>query len=172
MTHILAPAAGLLCLLLGLRRADALRQEERRLTRWGAVLAHLALLLREGTLPLPGALRAAGDGPNAFHLPDRLLCALADEMESAPLRTIPEALDVPAVSGILPTCAAEGDAIRRMLSRLGRGSQESRILAVEQCAAEISPLSQEAGAKVARDAKLFTTLGWTGGAALTLLLIL
>ena len=67
---VLAVFAGLLCGLIGQRQARRLREEGANLRRWEQLLRRLALLLREGTLSLPEALRQSAGEDSA---PDQLL---------------------------------------------------------------------------------------------------
>lgn len=159
---VLAVCAGLLCALAGFRHAAFLRQEAARLRAWTDALKRLTLLMQEGALPLPQALRQAGaELPG----PDRLLSAVADTMADDPLLTLPEAF-----GRACPACT-ERDALMRLAAGISRGSLESRCLACEHAAAGIGQLASEAAALAARDAKLWQTLGFTGGACLTLMLI-
>lgn len=159
---VLAVMAGLLCTLLGMRHAGSLRREEREARRWADLLQSMHLLLGEGTLSLPGALAAAADGSCEA---DHLLTAMAQHMRKHPLSTPCEAYAALAAHDALHPC------LQRMFTRLGQGTLESRCLAVQQAGAEMSLQAQQAARKAAADAKLFQTLGLTGGAALTLLLL-
>lgn len=159
---VFAVMAGLLCALSGIRHAAVLKSDAARLTRWTALLEHLALLLREGTLSIPDALCAAADG---IHPPDQLLRDIAGRMKAAPLLTAAEAF---AQTG---TGWLEQDMLARMFLRLGRGTQSSRCLALEQAAGEMRLLAQNASIRVEKDAKLWQTLGLTGGICLTIMLL-
>lgn len=159
---MLAVMAGLLCALLGVRRAAALRAEEAENRRWADLLAALALILGEGALPLPEAFLTAADGAAA---PDRLLHAMAERMKRQPLLTPAEAYE--ALSA--PDPAREP--LRRLFVRLGRGTLESRRLAAEQAAAEMALTAQQSAQRAQKDAKMWQTLGVTGGAALALMLL-
>lgn len=158
----LAIAAGLLCALTGLRAADELCREARELRRWADVLQQLTLILRQATLPLPEAMRAAADLNCA---PDKLLQAAAAHLEAHRLSTPADAF-----SAVCSACAGH-DALLRMLTRLGRGDAESRSLACGQAAGELSAMAERAERRAAADARLWRTLGWTGGVCLTLLLL-
>ena len=83
----LAMFAGLMCGVIGQRQARRLREEGANLRRWEQLLRRLALLLREGTLSLPEALRQSTGESSA---PDLLLRRLGDEMEQHPLSPLPE----------------------------------------------------------------------------------
>lgn len=159
----LAVTAGLLCALLGLRSASRLRREAGRMRRWTELLAHLALLLEEGALPIPEALQTASDGTNEA---DGLLREIAQRMQSDPMTT-PEA----ACRGALPGGWAEGETLLRMFRRLGHGAGAGRVQAVRQADAAVMLLAEQFSERARRDAKVYTTLGWTGGACLTLLLL-
>lgn len=158
----LAVMAGLLCALAGVRRAGALRTEQAELQRWTDLLAVLTLLIEEGALSLPDALLAAADGHGT---PDQLLHAMADLMKREPLTSPCDAYD--ALAGASPA----RETIRRMFCRLGHGTLDSRRLAAKQAAAEIALMAQQSAQRVQKDARLFQTLGFTGGAALALLLL-
>lgn len=158
---VLAVMAGLLCALLGFRQAAALTGEARRLRRWGMLLRRLAVLLREDGPPLPEALRLCADGNTPA---DTLLRDLAQAMRDNPLET-PHSLYLR-----LSAPCVERDALSRMTSALGHGTLEARVLAVEAAEEELRLLAEAAEDKAKRDAKLWQTLGLTGGACLTLLL--
>ncbi len=159
---MLAVMAGLLCVLTGLRQAGALRTMEHETRRWADMLQCLSLLLAEGSLSLPEALRAAADGGGDA---DRLLRDMADHMAKHPLCTPCEAYIT------LASPDSQFPCLHRMFTRLGVGTLESRCLAAEQAGAEMALLAQQASQRASKDAKLFQTLGLTGGAALTLLLL-
>lgn len=157
-----AVMAGLLCGLCGLRYATALRGEATRLSRWSALLASLALILSERRLSLPDAMLAAADS-NAPA--DTLLRQVAQAMQTSPMTQPEEAFDHLAISG------AERGLLQRLFCRLGRGTLDSRLLALEQARAELDHLAMQAAQRAEKDARLWQTLGWTGGACLTLLLL-
>ncbi|MBQ7848097.1 MAG: hypothetical protein IJ343_00025 [Clostridia bacterium] len=158
----LAVCAGLLCGLAGFRHAGELRGNSARLHAWTDALRRLRLLLTEGALSLPEVLRAAG---TELHGPDRLLYDVADRLIADPLLSVPEAFD--------QACPplAERSALLRLADGISHGSLEARILACEQSEALIGQLASEASANAERNAKLWQTLGWTGGICLTLILI-
>lgn len=157
-----AIAAGLLCGLYGLRLSATLRSEARVLLRWVEILRRLALLIAEETLPLPEALRQAADEP----LPaDLLVCKVADALESDPLLPLADAF-------VLQCTSCPGyDVLQRLFTRLGHGSAANRLLAVDQARDTLALLAAKASERADRDAKLYRTLGWTGGVCLTILLI-
>ena len=159
---VLALMAGLLCALAGAKYAASLKGEASRLNRWVELLRHLALLLEEGTLPLPQALCTAAD---SSHAPDELLRDMAALIQQAPLTT-PEA-------AFLHFCGSwqEKPLLQRMFARIGRGTKENRCLAVEQSARELDQLAQRASARAEKDVKLWQTLGFIGGTCLTILLL-
>lgn len=154
--------AGLLCALAGIKHAASLKGDAARLVRWGQVLSHLTLILREGTLSIPEALCAAADSPRP---PDHLLREVASRLAASPLTPMAEIF-----TALCPDCA-EKQTMRRFFARLGRGSRESRILAAEQCREELHLLAQTAAQKAEKDAKLWQTLGFTGGVCLTILIL-
>lgn len=159
---VLALSSGILCALMGLRCAASLRHEASRLSAWTDALRRLPLLLAEGTFPLPEALRLAGEDLPG---PDGLLSGVADAMASDPLLSLPEIM-----SQQCPVCT-ERALLLRLATRLSCGSLESRCHACGQAADSMAQLASEAAAHAARDARLWQTLGVTGGACLTLLLI-
>jgi len=159
---VLALMAGLLCMLAGLKYATALKGEAARLSRWALLLEHLSLLVEEGTLPMPQALCAAADAAGP---PDTLLRSMADRLQQEPLTTLEQAF-----RQLCPDWP-EKPALRRMFSNLGRGSRESRHLAVTQTAREIDLLAQRASSAAEKDVKLWQTLGFLGGICLTILLL-
>ena len=159
---VLAVMAGLLCTLAGMRHANRLRYDANRLKRWTTLLNHLELLLSEATLSIPQALCTAADS----HLqPDVLLRTMASAIQAQPLLSLEEAfLHCSQESTEKPTLA-------RLFSRLGHGSKENRCLAVHQAAQELEFLAQGAANKAEKDTKLWQTLGFIGGACLTILLL-
>lgn len=159
---ILAIMAGLLCALAGVKYASSLKGDASRLSRWVQVLTHLSLLLREGTMSIPEAMCAAADGS---HPPDRLLREMASKLTSTPMLSLSDAFK--ACSG---DCA-ERDVLTRMFTRLGHGTKDSRCLALEQSTEEMRLLAQNASIRAEKDAKLWQTLGFIGGACLTILLL-
>ena len=158
----LAVFAGLMCGVIGQRQARRLREEGVNLRRWEQLLRRLALLLREGTLSLPEALRQSAGESSA---PDLLLRRLGDEMEQHPLSPLPELYARIAPPG------PEAPVLARLMAQLGRGSLDSRCQAAEQAAEETALLARAASERAARDAKLHASLGWTCGACLTILLL-
>ena len=162
MRTVLALMAGLLCTMAGIKHAAVLKGEAARLTRWGQVLRHLSVLLKEGTHSIPEALCAAADG---LFPPDKLLRAMAAHLSASPMATLADAFR---------SCCSdhqENDVLQRLFSRLGQGSRDIRVLAVEQTAEEIRLLADSAAEKSEKDAKLWQTLGLTGGICLTILLL-
>ena len=159
---VIAVMAGLLCTLAGMKHGAALAADAHRLTRWCQLLRHLTLLLQEGTMSIPEALCTASDG---LQPPDKLLRAIAMKLQSSPLMTLAEAFHV--CSG---ECT-ERELLTRMFTRLGQGSKESRVLALEQASKEMKLLADAASARAEKDVKLWQTLGFTGGICLTILLL-
>jgi len=162
MRTMLALMAGMLCMAAGLRHAAALTAEDARLRRWAEMLQHLSLILAEGACPLPEAFRQAATGQSEA---DRQLLALAEQMQLHPLSPLPQLWQA------LGDESAEAAPLRRMMQRLGRGSMESRCQAAEQAAREMALMSQQTREKSARDAKMWRTLGFLGGACITIMLL-
>ena len=154
--------AGLLCALAGARYASGIKKDAARLSRWVQLLHHLVLLLREGAMSIPEALCAAAD---ESHIPDKLLREMAARLTALPMLTPAEAFSKHAPEG------QEKAVLARMFHRLGRGSKESRILAVNQAADEITLLAKVACSRAEKDVRLWQTLGLTAGICLTILLI-
>jgi len=157
-----ALTAGCLCVLAGMRQASFLRAESVRLSRWATLLDRLALLLSEAVLPLPDVLESAADGTSQ---PDRLLCTVACNVRTDPLLSLAEAF----ARHCQPS--PERDTLLRMAEQLSRGSAESRSLAASQAGTYIRHLADTASERAAKDARLWQTLGWTGGACLALMLM-
>lgn len=163
MTRLaLAIAAGLLCGLAGMRQSAALQSEASRLRRWHELLMQLALILQERSVSLPEALRIAADRSLQ---PDRVMHTLAARMHLHPLEALADSFDQSCPP--LPEKAA----LMRMCVHLGQGTLESRTQAVHSVAGEISLMAAAASARADKDARLWRTLGWLGGACLALLLI-
>ena len=159
---VLAVMAGLLCAMAGIKHGAALKSDALRLLRWGQLLRHLALLMQEGSLPIPEALLTAAD---SMHPPDKLLHAMVMRMRSSPLTSLAEAFRA------CHSEWAENDVLLRMFASLGQGSKANRLLALEQAAGEIRLLSEAASARAEKDVKLWQTLGLAGGVCLTILLL-
>lgn len=159
---ILAIMAGLLCALAGMKHAASLNGDAARLARWVQLLSHLSLLIREGTLSIPEALCTAADG---LQLPDRLMQEIAARVHATPLLTLSDAYAQCSSDSI------EREVLLRLFTRLSRGTKESRLLAVEHACEELQLLSSAASQKAAKDARLWQTLGFTGGVCVTILLL-
>lgn len=159
---MLAIMAGLLCALAGVKHASNLKGEAARLERWVQLLTHLELLLQEGMLSIPEALCAAADGSA---LPDRLLRDMAGRLAACQVCSLADAFS--ACQPGLP----EQDVLARLFSRMGHGTKESRCLALQQSAGELRHLAQSAAARSEKDAKLWQSLAFIGGACLTILLL-
>lgn len=159
---VLAIMAGLLCGFAGVKYASSLRGDAARLSRWTYLLRHLALLLQEGSMSIPEALCAAADGSSSA---DTLMRALALKVQNEPLLSLEEACRQFSHDG------AETPLLVRMFTRLGRGTQASRLLAVEQATQEMQLMAEAASAKADKDAKLWQTLGFVGGTCLTIMLL-
>lgn len=156
---LLAVMAGLLCGVMGMRQSKRIHAENALLRRWQEMLQHLCLLLREGALSMPEAFEAAADGSTQA---DAQLLRLAGAMREHPMTSLPDFY--------LPQGKA-GPALARMFAGLSRGSLENRLLAAEQAGREIALLADTAQTKAQQDARMWTTLGWTCGACLTLMLL-
>lgn len=132
------------------------------MNRWIKLLQHLTLLLKEGTLSVPQALHAAAD----MNLPpDKLLRDIATRLTDSPMLSLGQAYQQ------TNTDTLEHASLARMFERIGRGSKETRVLALEQCTDEIRLLADSAAAKADKDVKLWQTLGLIGGICLTILLL-
>ncbi len=159
---VLAVMAGLMCGLIGMKQAASLHTEERRLRRWTALLQRLCVILREQSGSLPEAFCRAADGTQA---PDLLMREIAAHLQTHPSAALPRAF-----AAHCPPCR-EHETLDRLFTGLGRGSLEARLLCTEQGMQELSLMAAEAGKRAEQDAKLYQTLGWTGGACLTLFLL-
>lgn len=162
MHSAFAVAAGLMCAMAGLRHAAALRSDAQLLQRWTEIAGRLALLLEEQAAPLPQVLRIAADTETSA---DRLLVRMADDMAANPLTSAAQAFEAQCGNCL------QQETLLRMFSRLGRGSVEARSAACRQSAALLAQEADKARARSEKDAKMWRTLGWTGGVCLTLMLI-
>lgn len=163
MTHTtFAILSGIICGAMGVRYAASLRKNAARLKRWDELLACLAQLLSESVYSLPDAFRLAACEKTSC---DALMTRLAQEMVLQPLSTPAQVFDG------MKCDAAETDILRRMLERIGHGSLETRCLAVRQAGEEIRLMYQRAKSVSDKDAKMWSSLGWTAGACVTLLLL-
>lgn len=151
--------AGLICGVLGMRQARHIRQENAVLHRWEVILRQLCLILQEGALPLPEALdQAANESTSA----DMLLRQLSARMRAEPLTSL---------SRLYTPQGAEGTVLARLFTGLEQGSLESRLLSARQAAQEFALLAEASQSKARQDAHMWSTLGWTCGACLTLMLL-
>lgn len=159
---VIAVMAGLLCALAGIKHGAALKADAIRLQRWGYLLQHLSLLIQEGSMSIPEALCTAADG---VHSPDQLLRHIALKLQDAPMLSLSDA------AGQCCNECPERVLLLRMFTRLGQGTKESRLLALEHAAAEMKLLADTASARAEKDVRLWQTLGLTGGICLTILLL-
>lgn len=157
-----AVLAGVICGAAGLKHASDLRKGAAELVRWTEILRHLALLLQEAAMSLPEVFCHAASGAQA---PDELLRQLASDMRAEPLVPLPELFRRRNAMHPFP------EAVERMMERIWHGPLEARVLAVRQAADEIEQSADAAQAKANRDARMWTQLGWTFGACLTLMLL-
>lgn len=159
---LLACMAGLLCAFAGIKHAASLKGDAARLARWVQLLRHLTLLLEEGTLSIPEALNTTAEGRDT---PDHMLRNIGQLLADSPIMTASDAF--------LKCCDAlpEKTALIRMFTRLGRGSKQNRILAVQQAAEELQLMANAASARAEKDARLWQTLGFIGGACVTIILL-
>lgn len=162
MHSVFAIAAGMICVLAGSRHAASLRGDAQQLQRWSEIAARLALLLEEQSASLPEVLRTAADADTDV---DELLRQMARDMDANPLTSAAQAF-----SFRFENCQ-QRDTLLRMFSLLGRGSVQARSAACRQCAAFLTQEASKARAAAEKDAKMWRTLGWTGGVCLTLMLI-
>lgn len=162
MRLALALMAGLLAGVAGSRYAAGLKQESARLRRWDALLARLALLMQEQAFTLPEAFRQAADGAGE---PDALLRALADRLEKDRLASL--GVLAASVGPSLP----EAPVLQRMLTTLGAGSIDMRLQGLSAAREELRLLAAEADKAAAKDATMWSQLGWLGGACLVILLL-
>lgn len=65
----------------------------------------------------------------------------------------------------------ERQLLQRMMERLGHGSLEARCLACSQAAEELSLLARQVRERADKDARMWTSLGWTVGTCLALMLV-
>lgn len=157
----LALIAGMMCVVAGLRQAQALKAADASLKRWTEITRHLALLLHEGAYTLPEAFLQAASGDDAA---DKLLRSLAQRMTQEPLLSPPDLWQE--MSG-----NQEPPLLTRMMQRLSHGSLESRQQAVQHAADELALLSAQAREKSLKDEKMWRTLGLLGGACVTIMLL-
>lgn len=162
MQSAFAVAAGLICALAGFRHAASLRSDAQLLQRWTEIAERLALLLEEQSAPLPEVLRIAADADTAA---DELLRQMAGDMSANPLISAAQAF------GMRCGSCQQQDTLLRMFSRLGRGSVQARSAACRQSAAFLAQEAAKARIAGEKDARMWRTLGWTGGVCLTLMLI-
>lgn len=159
---LLALASGLLLAAAGFRHAGYLRQRCDRLQRWTQLLRHLALLMKEGAGTLPEIILMAA---RESALPDRIFQQLAHAMQARPFE-YPRALAD--LSLLEPR---EQEILDRLLTRLGAGSRDSRLLALEGTIGQMEQLLSESLPQVQKECKMWRQLGLLGGACLALWLI-
>lgn len=163
MTRLLpALAAGVICGVAGMRQASGLRRQAAALRRWEQMLRQMAFIMQERTLPLPDVMTQAASEAGE---PDQRLRRLAEAMRAEPLTPLTALYEREQPTG--PEAALLG----RLMERLWHGSLEHRVLALTQAAEEIALLADAFAQKTAKDARMWSQLGWAVGACLTLLLI-
>lgn len=162
MRLLLALMAGLLSGVAGMRRAGEIRRQAAGLRRWQTIMEHMQLLLSQGALPLPEVFRLAATENTPQ---DRLLQALARAMTDEPL------LPLAAHYASMGCMGPEEDILRRMMEGMSAGTAEQRALNVSQAHREIVWLRGLCDDREGRDARMWSTLGWTCGACLTILLL-
>lgn len=158
----LAILAGLLAGMTGTRYAAALKREASRLKRWEVLLARLSLLMQECAFSLPEAFREAAD---SLGEPDELLRALAARLEADRLTSLSE------LAASMGDTLPEAPVLRRMLVGLGTGSLDMRLQGLAATQEELKLLSAASAETAAKDAKMWSQLGWIGGACLVVLLV-
>lgn len=148
---------------LGTRWSARMKADTTRLADWLSLLDRLHLVMAEGARSLPDALDAA-----ALHdvQPDLLLRRLA-----AGLRDDPTAELGTLYRAYQPASAPEHSVIDQLMAELDRGALESRLLAIEQARGVIQLMHTEHADRSARDAPMWTRLGWTAGACILILLM-
>lgn len=152
--------AGLCCGVAGSRYGAVLRRQAASLKRWEELLRHLSLLLGQGEYPLPACLEHVATTAQS---PDEQLRRIARLQRTQPLASL-DAL-------YQPERAPEADIVTRCLRRISAGSAAERSLAATQAADEIGLMYASVAPKAAVDAKMWTSLGWTIGASLMLMLL-
>lgn len=162
MHFALAILAGLLAGMTGTRYAAALKREASRLKRWEALLARLSLLIQSCAFSLPEAFREAADSPGE---PDELLRTLAARLEADRLTSLSE------LAASMGDTLPEAPVLRRMLVGLGTGSLDMRLQALAAAQEELKLLSAASAETAAKDAKMWSQLGWIGGMCLVVLLL-
>lgn len=163
MTHtFFALSAGIVCGVMGVRYASMLKKDAARLRRWDELLACLSQLLSESVYSLPDAFALAAREQTPC---DLLLLRLSKAIAKQPLASLPQVFDS------LGYQEEEADILRRMMERVGHGSMETRCACVRQSGEEIRLLYQHAQRTSDKDAKMWSSLGWTAGACITLLLL-
>ena len=125
---VLAILTGLMCGIAGTHHAQALRSDVKRLQRWDSLMSRLALILGEAAYALPDALEQAASESAP---PDAYLRNLANAMRTQPLCSLEMLCAAQPLEGM------EAECIHRMAAQLGRGSMESRLLAISQAQAAL-----------------------------------
>ena len=158
----LALLAGLLAGLTGMRYAAGLRRESLRLKRWDTLLSRLSLMMEEQAYTLPEALRRAADQPGEA---DALLLRVAAALESDRLASLST------LTALVDSALPEAAVITRLLETLGTGTLDMRMHGLSHAREELRHLSDAAAESFAKDAKMWSQLGWIGGACLVVLLV-
>lgn len=147
-----------------MRYAARAKADTKRLSDWLAMLDRLHLALDRSSVSLPDALTASAD---ADAWPDGLFRSLADALRANPAMSLHDVYIQHKANELHPESAV----IDRLTESLGRGSLESRMLAVEHARADIRLMHDAYAARSARDAPMYMRLGWTAGACLLILLM-
>ena len=154
--------AGLLAGMTGTRYAAGLKREASCLKRWNVLLARLSLLMQERAFSLPEAFRQAADSQDE---PDELLRALAARLSEDRLASLGE------LAATIDNTLPESPILQRMLTGLSAGSLDMRLQSLATAQEELKLLSAASAETAAKDAKMWSQLGWIGGACLVVLLV-
>lgn len=148
---------------IGMRWASRLREDTRRLAGWLAYLDRLRLSIAQSQTTLPDALSEASCGDSSA---DQLCRGLAEALRSEPATSLHDHFQP------MRTAAFAEDAlIDRLMDALDRGMLESRLLAISQAREVLELMHRDQAARSARDAPMWTRLGWTAGACLFIMML-
>ena len=151
------------CVALGRSAAERLNRRDRKLQAWEKALYRMDAAVNHNAAPLEDVLRrGAGDD----NLP--VLTALMQRMKSMPASSVSELLDgLPWEDTLLP---AEKETIKDCLIALFSPSLQTQSQALAYAQSQWRMYRQSCREARDKNVRLYTSLGWLGGAAVFILL--
>ena len=151
------------CVALGMSAANRLNRREAVLQAWESALLRMDAAVNHSAAPLEDVL---GRGTGDDNLP--VLTALMQRMKSMPASSVAELLDgLPWEDTLLP---AEQETVKDCLTALFSPSLQTQSQALAYAQSQWRVYRQSCRETRDKNARLYTSLGWLGGAAIFILL--